>query len=93
MNKMKKSVKVEVQEVDGEGLLALLDERVVVFCMNYIYSGVLEGVNTHDILLTDASIVYDTGVLTAKSFADAQATPGDLYIRTSSIESYYKKAE
>jgi hypothetical protein len=32
---------VNVQEVDGEGLVALLGERVELFCMNYIYAGTL----------------------------------------------------
>jgi len=88
---MKKSVKIEVQEVEGEGLLALLDKEVVVFCMNYIYSGKLSGVNTTDILLTDAVVVYETGTLTAVEFSDSQALPNDLYIRTASIESYYER--
>ena len=34
-----------VQEVEGEGLVKLLGERVTLFCANYIYTGKLEGVN------------------------------------------------
>ena len=34
-----------VQEVTGEGLEKLLGERVTLFCANYIYTGVLAGVN------------------------------------------------
>jgi hypothetical protein len=81
---------VQVQEVEGEGFMALLGERVVVFCLNYIYSGVLEGVNDKDILLTDAKIVYETGELCAKQFKDAQSLPSNLYVRLSCVESYYK---
>lgn len=79
---------VSVTEVEGEGLLALLGQKVTVFCMNYIYTGTLTGVNTHDILLEDASIVYETGSLMDKSFTDAQPLPRSLYIRINSIESY-----
>lgn len=84
---------VTVTEVDGEGLVALLGKQVVVFCLNYIYSGVLEGVNKEDILLTKASIVYETGELTAKKFTNAQELPGPLYIRTGVIECYYERAQ
>lgn len=33
-----------IQEVEGEGLIALLGKRVTLFCMNYIYTGDLVGV-------------------------------------------------
>lgn len=79
---------VTVQEVEGEGLVALMGKNVLIFCMNYIYTGELIGVNTHDILLAKARIVYETGAFSSKSFLDAQALPHDLYIRSSSIESY-----
>jgi len=79
---------VTVQEVDGEGLVALLDKQVLIFCLNYIYTGKLSGVNTNDILLTDPAIVYETGAFNSSSFADAQKLPNNLYIRTSAIESY-----
>lgn len=79
---------VQVTEVDGEGLVALMGKNVLIFCMNYIYTGVLIGVNKEDIILEKARIVYETGEFTSKSFKDAQALPKDLYIRTNSIESY-----
>lgn len=79
---------VNVQEVEGEGLLALLGQRVTFFCMNYIYTGLLVGVNDSDVLLEDASIVYETGPLDSKNWKDAQKLPGNLYIRTASIESF-----
>lgn len=77
-----------VEEVSGEGLESLLGERVVLFCMNYIYSGILTGVNTHDVLLSKAKIVYETGELTGGMNKDAQPLPADWYIRTAAIESY-----
>ena len=79
---------VNIVEVEGEGLAALLGENVMVFCMNYIYHGKLAGVNKDDILLEDASIVYETGELCAKTFKDAQKLPSNVYIRTAAIESY-----
>lgn len=80
---------INVQEVDGEGLVGLLGERVELFCMNYIYTGTLTGVNTHDVLLEDAAIVYETGPFDASKYTDAQKV-GNLYVRSNSIESYRK---
>lgn len=77
-----------VEEVSGEGLEKLLGKRVTLFCMNYIYTGQLVGVNTHDVLLSDAAIVYETGAFTTPEWIDAQALPSDLYVRTQSIESF-----
>jgi hypothetical protein len=42
---MMKSVTQKVVEVEGEGFLALMDQRITAFCMNYIYTGKLTGVN------------------------------------------------
>jgi hypothetical protein len=72
------------------GLGSLLDEYVTIWCECYIYAGKLIGVNEKNILLTDAKVVYDTGVLDKSGFLDAQNLPGDWYIRTAKIESYGK---
>lgn len=82
---------VTVQEVAGEGLEALLGEYIDVWCINYIYSGKLVGVNTNDILLDEAVCVYDTGALTAAKFQDAQPFPHPRYVRINAIESYGKR--
>ena len=79
---------VTVAEVEGEGLTALLGQRVMIFALNYIYEGLLSGVNTDDVLLEDAGIVYETGPLNEKQWKDRQALPHPLYVRTSAIESY-----
>ena len=79
---------VNVTEVEGEGLVKLLGERVILFCLNYIYTGELVGVNTHDALLKDGHIVYETGAFSDSKFKDAQRVADELYIRTSAIESY-----
>jgi hypothetical protein len=82
---------VTVQDVEGEGLLALLDKNVVLWCMNYIYSGKLVGVNDTCVLLEDACVVYSTGELTAKSFKDAQPCAKPLYVMSGSIESFSER--
>jgi hypothetical protein len=79
-----------VNEVQGEGLEKLLGERVTLFCMNYIYTGTLTGVNETCVLLTGAAIVYETGAFTEKNWKDAQALPHDWYVSIASIESFGK---
>lgn len=77
-----------IVEESGEGLLKLMGEQVTLFCLNYIYTGKLIGVNTECILLENAMIVYETGPLTDKGWKDAQKLPGDWYVQISSIESF-----
>ena len=77
-----------VEEVEGEGLLKLMGERVTLFCANYIYTGKLAGVNIDDVLLTDAAVVYETGPFSDGNWKDAQKLPSPWYVRTSMIESY-----
>jgi len=85
---------VSVTEVEGEGLTALLGERVLVMCGTYFYDGVLEGVNDTCILLTDASIVFDTGSLTARKYTTAEKLPdSSWYIQTATIESFGKSGK
>ena len=83
---MKKSVKVE--EVEGEGLVGLMGERVTLFCGNYIYTGDLAGVNTDYVKLENAAIVYETGSFTDKQWKDAQSLPNPVYIMMGFIESF-----
>lgn len=80
-------MKCLVETVESEGLESLLGKYIVVWCMNYIYSGKLVGVNPTDIKLTDASVVYETGSL-CEPHRDSQKLPTDWYIRTATIESY-----
>ena len=77
-----------IVETTGDGLGGLLGERITVWCCNYIYAGVLEGVSDTDIKLNDASVVHETGPLGEPGFANAEKLPSVWYIRTSSIESY-----
>lgn len=77
-----------IEEVEGEGLLSLMGLRITLFCINYIYTGKLVGVNTDCVLLRDAAIVYETGELTTKEWKDAQPLPNDVYVSTNAIESF-----
>ena len=79
---------VQVQEVSGEGLEGLMGQRVTVWCLNYIYTGVLTGVNGDCILLEDAGIVYETGPLTDAKWGDMQKLPHACYIMKRCIESF-----
>jgi hypothetical protein len=79
-----------IEQVDGEGLEALMGERVTLFCLNYIYTGKLTGVNDTCVLLEDAAIVYETGSFDSKDWQDAQKLPHDWYVQTSAIESFGK---
>jgi hypothetical protein len=81
-----------VETVDSDGFDTLLGKKIVVWCMNYFYSGKLIGVNEQFIQLDDACVVYETGELTAKNFKDAQPLPHTCFVRTSAIESYSEVA-
>lgn len=77
-----------VEEVEGEGLLSLLGQRVTLFCANYIYTGKLVGVNDKFAKLEDAAIVYETGPFNTKEWKDAQKLPHDWYVQMPMVESY-----
>jgi len=83
---MKKSV--QVVEVENEGFIALMDEVVTIFSLNYIYTGKLIGVNDTCVLLENPSIVYETGAFDTKSWADAQALPNNLYVQLNCVEAF-----
>ena len=71
-----------------EGLPKLLGERITLFCVNYIYTGLLTGVNETCVLLTDPAIVYETGAFTDPKWKDAQALPHEMYVMLAAIESF-----
>ncbi len=79
---------VTVSEVEGEGFMALLGKRITLFCMNYIYTGDLVGVNETCVLLENPSIVYETGSFDTKTWKDAQRLPNNLYIQMNSVEAF-----
>lgn len=75
-------------EVPEEGLTGLMGQRVTLFCMNYIYTGKLVGVNDYCVLLEDPAIVYETGPFSEKAWKDAQELPDSLYVVLTSVESF-----
>ena len=77
-----------IEQVEGEGFEALLGEVITVFCLNYIYTGKLTGVNDSCILLESPKIVYETGPFNEQNWKDAQVLPNNLYIQTGCIESF-----
>lgn len=82
-------MKVLVNEVENEGLESLLGQKVLIFCLNYIYTGKLVGVNDKCIKLEDAYIVYETGAFSDSSYKDAQKLHTKVwYVSTGVIESF-----
>ncbi len=73
---------------ESEGLETLLGERVTLFCVNYIYTGKLVGVDSVQAKLEEAAIVYETGELHTPQWKDVQTLPHDWYVRLSAVESY-----
>lgn len=80
----------KIIETQGEGYESLLGEQVLVFCMNYIYTGNLAGVADDQLLLSNPYIVYETGAFDKSTFTDAQKLPFNIFISTNSIESIGK---
>jgi len=81
--------KVKVEEVENEGLLALLDKRVLIMSAGYFYEGKLEGVNDSFVKLNDAHIVYSTGTWSDKEYSDIQKLHTDSwYVQIGLIESF-----
>ncbi len=78
-----------VIEDEQKGLLALLGERITLYCVNYIYTGKLIGINDTCVKLEDAGIVYETGAVDKKDWEDYQKFPNKFwYVATNSIESF-----
>lgn len=79
---------VQVVDVKNEGLISCLNKVVILLCMNYFYTGKLVGVNDDCVLLTGASIVYETGAWKDAAWKDAQRLPFDVYVTRRSIEAF-----
>lgn len=79
---------VQVTEVEDEGLISLIGKKVTFFCMNYIYTGDLTGVNETCALLENPSIVYETGAFDTPTWRDAQKLPNSIYIQLTSVEAF-----
>ena len=79
-----------IDDTEPEGLLKLIGERVTFYCLNYIWTGDLVGVNDTCVLLKNPAIVYETGPYTEKTWKDAQSLPQDFYLMLSAIEGFGK---
>ena len=80
---------VNVTEVESEGLIKLMGEKITFFCLNYIYTGELIGVNDTCVLLKNPAIVYETGKFSDKSYKDEQSLcVEEFYIAMNCIESF-----
>lgn len=80
---------VNVTEVESEGLIKLMGERVTFFCLNYIYVGKLVGVNETCVLLENPAIVYETGKFSDSNYKDEQSLCVDeFYVAMNCIESF-----
>lgn len=80
----------KIIEIENAGYETLLGEQVLIFCMNYIYTGKLSGVNNDKLLLENPHIIYETGAFDSKKFGDAQKLSDELFISLNSIESIGK---
>jgi hypothetical protein len=80
-------MRIVTKEIEDEGLIALLGEKVELYCSNYIYAGELEGVNDNCVKLKNAVIVYETGAHNDAKYKDAQSV-GTRYVMLHAIESF-----
>ena len=80
---------VSVVETGETAFESLMGENVILFCLNYIYTGKLTGVNGDSILIEAPHIVFETGKFSDSKFKDAQPIgTNEHFIIKSSIESF-----
>jgi hypothetical protein len=68
-------------------LKEFIGKSITVFCMNYIYAGILDDVDDVFIVLKNAAVVYVTGPFNNNHFTEAEKLPHRLYISIRSVES------
>lgn len=78
----------KIVEDTEDGLESYLGQRITLFCMNYIYTGKLSGVNATCVKLDEPKIVYETGPFEDKHWKDAQALPSAIYVQLSAVEAW-----
>jgi len=80
---------VQITEVENEGLVKLIGKKVTLFCLNYIYTGELIGVNDTCVLLSKPEIVYETGSFGDNKYKDSQSLcVEEFYVMKGCIESF-----
>lgn len=63
-------------------------KHVILFCSNYIYTGILVSLTHDTVVLSEPYIVYETGPFDAPKWKDAQRLPVDEHrIERSALES------
>lgn len=83
-----------VEEVENEGLMVFLGQRIFIVAQSYFYTGKLTGVNSTCVLLEDARFVLESGSFEEKGLANAEKIPGGkLYVQCSSIEAFFLSKE
>ena len=87
-NYERETMKRIIESDEVSGFDALLGESITLFCLNYIYTGKLVGVNESYVELADAKIVYETGELSSSDWTDAQPLPHNWCVQLSAIESW-----
>jgi hypothetical protein len=89
-----KAKRVEVTEVEGTGMIGLLGKRVVLMCLNYIYEGVLDGVDETVVALSDAGIVYETGSWQHGEWENREALPAEqVFVRIDTVEAFFENTK
>jgi hypothetical protein len=82
-------MKVLVEHTENEGLESLMGKVITLFCINYIYTGKLVGVNDTCVKLEDPKIVYETGSFNETNWKDAQLLPHKyFYVARQAVESF-----
>lgn len=79
---------IQVAEIDGEGLEAMLGKRALFMCACYFYCGNVVGVNSTCVKIDDCHLVYETGAWSDKSWKDAQKIGDGHYVQIAAIESF-----
>ena len=74
--------------VVGAPMERLIGKTVVLWCVNYIYSGTLVAVSGGTATLDDAVVVYETGELDATEWETAKRLPSQWCVQLSAVESF-----
>lgn len=78
-----------IEAAEASALESLLGEQVLIFCVNYIYTGKLTAVNKTSLTLEKPKIVYETGAYSDTGYCDAQALHcSEWHVQLSAIESF-----
>ena len=81
--------KIQVEEVENEGLIALLGKRVLLMSAGYFYEGELDGVNEQCVKIKNPHIVYSTGDWSDSEYSDIQKMHiEEWYVSIGLIESF-----